>query len=89
MQAVYDTLKGDTGFHEGSDLIVHWDAVMEADIPPPSNMSPSDDRIRRWAWVSEIRHTNFAADQWLSLPPVISFTLAGSAATGCPDRWKC
>jgi hypothetical protein len=56
MQAVYDTLKADTGFHEGSDLIVHWDAAEEADIPPPSNMSPPDDRIRRWAWVSEIRH---------------------------------
>ena len=56
MQAVYDTLKGDIGFHEGSDLVVHWDAPEEDNIPLRSEYSPLEDRIRGWAWASEIRH---------------------------------
>ncbi|BDA48950.1 hypothetical protein COCOBI_13-0600 [Coccomyxa sp. Obi] len=47
-KVVHDTLKGDTGFHEGSDLIVHWDAAEEPNIPPRSAHSPLEDRIRRY-----------------------------------------
>ena len=52
LQAVYHTLKGDSGFHEGSDLLVHWDAVDASSIPPPAadSGSPDENNIRRWVW---------------------------------------
>jgi hypothetical protein len=48
MQAMHDTLKGDTGFHEGSDLIVHWDTAEESNIPQRfGENSPLENRVRR------------------------------------------
>ena len=57
MQALYNTLEGDKGFHDGSDMIVHWDALEASSTPqPPKPNSPEDDNMRRWARVHETRH---------------------------------
>lgn len=48
-KALYDTLEGDKGFHDGSDMIVHWDALETSSTPQPRKPnSPESDSMRRY-----------------------------------------
>ena len=64
MQGLYNTLEGDKGFHDGLDMLVHWDAwdALEASSGVTNPNSPEEASMRRWAWTMR-SSTYFAADQ--------------------------
>ena len=71
MQALYDTLEGNKGFPDGSDMLVHWDAwdALEDSSTVQNPNSPKEASMQRWAWSMRSR-TPFVTE---TLVTIIAF----------------